>query len=46
MEDIYRAYPIIGAALIAISRIMDARHRPFDVITGSLLGTLTAFCAF
>ncbi|MCJ1412888.1 phosphatidic acid phosphatase type [Ptychographa xylographoides] len=38
--------PTLGAALIAISRIMDARHHPFDVITGSLLGTLTAFCAY
>ena len=25
---------------------MDARHHPFDVITGSLLGTLTAYCAY
>ena len=25
---------------------MDARHHPFDVITGSLLGVLTAFCAY
>ena len=38
--------PSLGAALVAISRIMDARHHPFDVITGSLLGILTAFCAY
>ena len=38
--------PTLGAGLIAISRIMDARHHPFDVITGSLLGVLTAFCAY
>ena len=30
--------PSLGAGLVAISRIMDARHHPFDVITGSLLG--------
>ena len=38
--------PTLGAALIAVSRIMDARHHPFDVITGSLLGILTAFVAY
>ena len=38
--------PTVAAALIAISRIMDARHHPFDVIFGSLLGTLCAFGAY
>ena len=38
--------PTLGASLIAISRIEDARHHPFDVITGSMLGTLTGFCAY
>lgn len=38
--------PTLAAALIAISRIMDARHHPFDVISGSLLGVLTAFAAY
>ena len=38
--------PTLGASLVAISRIMDARHHPFDVITGSLLGALTAFGAY
>lgn len=38
--------PTIGAGLIAASRIMDARHHPFDVITGSLLGVLCAFIAY
>ncbi|CAI6335695.1 unnamed protein product [Periconia digitata] len=38
--------PTIGAALIAGSRIMDARHHPFDVITGSLLGILVAWGAY
>lgn len=38
--------PTLGAGLIAISRIMDARHHPFDVISGSMLGMLTAFCAY
>ncbi|MCJ1282075.1 hypothetical protein MMC26_001398 [Xylographa opegraphella] len=38
--------PTLGAALIAVSRIMDARHHPFDVISGSLLGILTAFCSY
>lgn len=38
--------PTVGAALIAISRIMDARHHPFDVISGSLLGILVAWGSY
>ena len=38
--------PTLSAALIAVSRIMDARHHPFDVITGSLLGILVAWAAY
>lgn len=38
--------PTIGAGLIAASRIMDARHHPFDVITGSLLGVGCAYAAY
>jgi hypothetical protein len=38
--------PTLGAALIAGSRIMDARHHPFDVITGSMLGIATAWIAY
>jgi len=38
--------PSIGAGLIAASRIMDARHHPFDVITGSLLGMACAYASY
>lgn len=38
--------PTLGASLIAVSRIMDARHHPFDVISGSLLGIAVAWCAY
>ncbi|THZ11777.1 PAP2-domain-containing protein [Aureobasidium pullulans] len=38
--------PTLGAALIAASRIMDARHHPFDVITGSMLGIACAWLAY
>lgn len=38
--------PVVGAALIAVSRIMDARHHPFDVISGSMLGVLCAWVAY
>ncbi|OCL07688.1 PAP2-domain-containing protein [Glonium stellatum] len=38
--------PTLGAALIAGSRIMDARHHPFDVISGSLLGILVAWGSY
>ena len=32
--------------MVAISRIMDARHHPFDVISSSLLGTFTAWISY
>lgn len=38
--------PTLGASLIATSRIMDARHHPFDVITGSLIGILVAWGSY
>ena len=38
--------PSLGAALIAVSRIMDARHHPFDVISGSLIGIVSAWFAY
>jgi hypothetical protein len=38
--------PSLGASLIAVSRIMDARHHPFDVITGSMLGILCASISY
>ena len=38
--------PTLGAALIAVSRIMDARHHPFDVISGSLLGVAMAYVSY
>lgn len=48
--EVWRSFivmvPTLGAALIASSRIMDARHHPFDVISGSLLGILVAYFAY
>lgn len=38
--------PLLAATLVAVSRIMDARHHPFDVITGSMLGTVCGFVAY
>lgn len=38
--------PTLGAGLVAVSRIEDARHHPFDVIFGSLLGTLCAWGSY
>lgn len=38
--------PLLAATLIAVSRIMDARHHPFDVITGSMLGVACGFVAY
>ncbi|KAL8883528.1 MAG: hypothetical protein Q9215_008177 [Flavoplaca cf. flavocitrina] len=38
--------PTLGAALVAVSRIMDARHHPFDVISGGMLGMLVAWGAY
>jgi diacylglycerol diphosphate phosphatase / phosphatidate phosphatase len=38
--------PLIGAALIAISRLEDYRHDVFDVTCGSLLGMLVAYFSY
>lgn len=38
--------PLLAASLVAVSRIMDARHHPFDVITGSMLGWVTAWISY
>ncbi|KAF2205958.1 lipid phosphate phosphatase 1 [Delitschia confertaspora ATCC 74209] len=38
--------PTLAAALVAGSRIMDARHHPFDVLSGSLLGLLVAWASY
>ncbi|KAG9768851.1 PAP2-domain-containing protein, partial [Aureobasidium melanogenum] len=38
--------PTLAASCIAMSRIMDARHHPFDVLFGSALGVLCAWGAY
>ncbi|KAJ4303167.1 hypothetical protein N0V90_002060 [Kalmusia sp. IMI 367209] len=38
--------PLLGAALIAISRCEDYRHDVYDVSTGSLLGILVAYYTY
>ncbi|KAF2192716.1 lipid phosphate phosphatase-like protein 1 [Zopfia rhizophila CBS 207.26] len=38
--------PTLAAALVAGSRIMDARHHPFDVLSGSALGILVAWGSY
>jgi diacylglycerol diphosphate phosphatase/phosphatidate phosphatase len=38
--------PLVAAGIIAISRLMDNRHHPFDVIFGSTLGLLFAWMAY
>lgn len=38
--------PALGAALITGTRIMDARHHPFDVLSGALLGILVAWGSY
>jgi len=38
--------PLAGAALVAISRVDDYRHHWEDVVTGSVLGFLTAWFAY
>lgn len=48
--EVWKAFivlvPTLGAAVIAGTRIMDARHHPFDVIFGSLLGILVAWASY
>jgi len=38
--------PILGASMIGISRIMDARHHPFDVLSSSILGMFVAWVSY
>jgi len=38
--------PLLAATLVAVSRIMDARHHPFDVITGSMLGAVCGYISY
>lgn len=38
--------PTLAASLIAGSRIIDARHHPFDVMFGSALGILCGWAAY
>ena len=38
--------PLIGAALIAISRLEDYRHDVYDVTVGSLIGILVAHFSY
>lgn len=35
--------PLVGAAMIAISRLEDYRHDVFDVVSGSVLGMVVAY---
>ncbi|CUS09619.1 unnamed protein product [Tuber aestivum] len=38
--------PLLAASLVAVSRIMDARHHPFDVITGGIMGFFVAYVSY
>lgn len=38
--------PLLGAALIAISRCEDYRHDVYDVTTGSILGMFVAYFSY
>ena len=38
--------PLLGAALIAISRLEDYRHDVYDVSVGSILGMSVAYCSY
>ena len=38
--------PLVGAALVAISRLEDYRHDPYDVLAGSLLGFTVAYTTY
>lgn len=38
--------PLVGALLIAISRLEDYRHDVYDVTVGSLLGTVVAHTTY
>jgi hypothetical protein len=38
--------PLLAASLVTVSRIMDARHHPFDVVSGAMLGQFIAWVSY
>lgn len=38
--------PLLAASMVSISRIMDARHHPFDVLSSAILGIFIAWVAY
>jgi membrane-associated phospholipid phosphatase len=38
--------PTLGAALVSGTRIIDARHHPFDVLFGGAVGIVIAWIAY
>ncbi|KAA8914990.1 phosphatidic acid phosphatase type 2/haloperoxidase [Sphaerosporella brunnea] len=48
--EVWKAFivlvPLLAAALVSVSRIMDARHHPFDVLSGAVLGEFMAWVAY
>lgn len=38
--------PLLAASMVSISRIMDARHHPFDVLSSAILGIFVAWVAY
>lgn len=48
--EVWKAFivltPALSAAVVAGTRIMDARHHPFDVLTGSAMGILVAWISY
>jgi hypothetical protein len=38
--------PTLAAAVVAGTRIMDARHHPFDVLSGSAMGLVVAWLSY
>ena len=38
--------PLLGALMIAVSRLEDYRHDVYDVTCGSLLGIITAYLSY
>ncbi|KAI9691094.1 MAG: hypothetical protein M1822_008714 [Bathelium mastoideum] len=46
MRIMLTAAPLIGAFLVAASRVEDYRHDKYDVTAGSLLGLLIAFLVY
>ncbi|KCV70751.1 hypothetical protein H696_03102 [Fonticula alba] len=46
LRAVLASIPFVGAGLIALSRVVDNRHHPGDILAGGILGLIVLFVVF